>query len=184
VDLVYFMTGFRPLRAMAAGTRGVLDGLGIDTFDSVHALVEWANPAAPRERLLCQFALGWIDPETSSAMSEQRFTLVAERGRIDCDQKNRGVTWTRAEGGIEAVNPYFAKVLSSMDGNVFSGYGYKSIERFILDVEALRTGRASVHELASRRPTFRDARAATAVIEAVNGSLADGSRWREIHVDA
>jgi len=184
VDLVHFLTGFVPTRALGVGTRGVLSGADIDTYDSVHALVTWCNPHDQSEQLLAQYAIGWIDPNTSSAMSEQRFSLVGARGRVDCDQKNRGVSFTREGAGLEAVNPYFAKVLSTMDGNEFSGYGYRSIERFVLDLDDLRAGRVTPAELAPRRPTFQSARASTAVIEAVNASLAQGSSWQEIHAES
>lgn len=180
VDLVYFLTGFHPVRALGYGTSGVLRERGFEGYDSVHALVEWQNPAEPQQRLLAQFATSWIDPNVSTAMSDQKFSLVGALGRVDCDQKNRGVTLI-SNAGVEALNPYFARMLSTMDGNRFNGYGQQSIERFVRDVAALRAGTVTVAELATRRPTFRDARPCTAVIEAVSASLAAGSRWKEIH---
>jgi predicted dehydrogenase len=181
VDLVYFLTGFIPTRALGKGTRGVLSAAGMNTDDSVHALVEWRDPNDPSSTLLAQYAVSWIDPDTSSALSDQRFSLIGARGRVDCDQKNRGVNLTREGAGMEAVNPYFAKVLSTMDGPAFRGYGYRSIERFLLDVADVRAGTVQPDELHERRPTFLDARPATAVTEAINRSLAAGGDWQDVH---
>jgi predicted dehydrogenase len=182
VDLVYFLTGFLPQRALAVGTRGVLSKQGIDTYDSVHAIVEWQSPTDPDERVVAQYATSWIDPDSSSAMSDQRYNVVGEKGRIECDQKNRGLVVTREGMGAEAANPYFARVVSTMDGYEFSGYGYRSIERFVLDLDDLRGGRVTPEALEGRRPTFRDALPSTAVVEAVNASLRDGSTWKDARV--
>lgn len=169
-DLIYFLTGLVPLRACAVGTRGTLDARGVRTWDSVHATVEWDGG------FIAQLAIGWVDPPGTSALSDQRFLLVGSDGRLDLDQKDRGVTLATPHG-VETPNPHFSMIL---DG-VFQGYGYKSIERWLLDVRDVIAGRAPVAELARARPSLRQALVSTSVVDAVNRSLANNGEWTAIH---
>jgi predicted dehydrogenase len=176
VDLLHFITGYQPRRVTAVGHRGVLTGLGIDTYDSVHVILEW------EQGFVSQFAVGWIDPERSSAISDQRYLLVGSDGRIECDQKNRGLRVVGPEGpggpgGIVDVNPYFSEYLARPGEPLeFGGYGYESILRFLLDVES----RVDPSSLEGKRPTFRSALASTAVIQAVRESLDAASGWKNV----
>ena len=179
VDLLYFLTGYRPLDVLAVGSRGVLSAAGVDTFDAVHALTRWASPDGG-DPFVCHLATAWIDPGTSTAMSDQRYRIVGAAGRVDCDQKNRGVEVVTGEGGVEAINPYFSQLLATGDGPRFDGYGHRSIATFLTDVAAISRGEATPEALAGRRPTFAEGLVSTAVVDAVNRSLATarpGRRW-------
>jgi predicted dehydrogenase len=170
VDLLHFITGYQPRRVTAVGHRGVLAELGIDTYDSVHVILEW------EQGFVSQFAVGWIDPERSSAISDQRYLLVGSDGRIECDQKNRGLRVVGPEG-VEDINPYFSEYLARPGEPLeFTGYGYQSILRFLLDIES----RADPSSLEGKRPTFRSAMVSTAVLQAVRESLETGSAWKEV----
>lgn len=178
VDLVQFLTGARPLRAMALATRGVLSGQGMDTPDSVHATIEWQGGAGGETPFVSVMNLGWIDPRTSSALSDQRFTLVCSRGRLEVDQKKRGIELVRDCGGVQDLNPYFAEYLPGLDGKLtFQGYGYQSIRAFLDDLLAVKAGQLTAAELERSRPSFKEALVSTAVIEAVNLSLESSSNW-------
>jgi predicted dehydrogenase len=179
VDLIYFMTGYLPRRALAIGTRGILSDRGVDTYDSVHALLEYRQPDGAHG-FVATFDVNWIDPDESSAMSDQRFTIVAEHGRIDCDQKHRGLELVAQASGVRSINPYFSEYLAEDDGLRFAGYGARSITRFLEDVRSVRSAECSWDQLPGGRATFRDALPSTAAIEAVNASLATGGTWRDI----
>ena len=180
VDLVHYLTGFEPLRVMAHGTKGVLSQKGVDTFDSVHALVIWGNPADRDKQFTSQHITSWIDPNASSALSDQKYRLVGERGRFDCDHTNRGVNFV-SETGVQAINPYFSEYLDQGDGTTdFSGYGPTSILRFIDDVAQIVAGQLKPEELEGKRPTFADSLPATAVLDAANKSLGDNAAWKEV----
>jgi D-galacturonate reductase len=182
VDLIYFLTGFRPTRAMAVGTEGILKKHGLDTFDSVHATVLWQNPARPQHVLVSQFATNWIDPETTTALSDQKYKIVGTSGRIEMDQKNRGVDLVIQDQGSKAVNPYFSEFLLEPSGGFrFDGYGYRSIERFLVDILECQKNPARIATLTHCRPSFRQALVSTAVNEAVNESLKGRGEWRDIH---
>ncbi len=135
VDLFYFLTGLQPIAVMAVGTRGALWRRGIKTFDSVHTHILWAEPGAAAHTFTTQLVISWIDPTTTSALSDQRIKIIGEKGRIELDQKNRGIELVTEESAVQHPNPYFAEFLRGDAGALeFSGYGYKSIACFLRDV--------------------------------------------------
>jgi len=181
VDMVFFLTGYLPLKAMAYGTMGVLYEKGINTFDSIHASVIWKNPNDKDDTFISLFNTNWIDPGCTSAMSDQKFKIIGTYGRIECDQKNRGVEIVSDNLGIQQVNPYFSEFLPDIDGNLeFSGYAYETISQFFKDVLDLKKNKSLLTYFDQNRPTFSQALVSTSVIEAVNNSLADNN-WREIN---
>ena len=180
-DLVFFLTGFLPVQAMAVGTEGILKGEGIDTFDSIHATVIWRNPGGGSDRLSTQFSTNWIDPACTSAMSDQKYKVIGTLGRIECDQKNRGLELVQRDLGVRAVNPYFSEVLPDENGAPrFGGYGHRSISLFLKDVADIDGGRVTAESLERIRPTLRHSLPSTAVVDAVNRSLADRNDWKTI----
>jgi predicted dehydrogenase len=180
VDLIHFLTGYLPTRVMAVGTRGTLKEQGITEFDSVHATLLWTSPDRS-QTLLSVHATNWIDSNRSSAMSDQKYKIIGTKGRLELDQKNRGVELVTDEVGVQQINPYFSEFLPDPDrGMSFSGYGHRSIERFLLDVQDLRAGKVSTQALESARPSFHSSLPSVAVTEAVNASLANDSAWETI----
>ena len=182
VDLVYYLTGARPERAMAIGTSGVLETLDVPTYDSVHAVIQWRGGAGGNEPFITVMNIGWIDPRCTSALSDQKFSLVGSAGRLELDQKNRGIELIKDGLGIQHVNPYFSDYLPTNNGDMeFQGYGYKSIRGFLDDVQAHKAGLISLDELDATRPSFRQGLISTAVVEAVNKSIQQSSKWVNIH---
>jgi predicted dehydrogenase len=181
VDLIHFLTGFHPFQTMAVGTEGILMREGIGTFDSIHAMVLWRNPGERSDWFASQFSTNWIDPACSSAMSDQKYKVIGTLGRIESDQKNRGLELVHRDLGIQTVNPYFSEFLPDENGAVrFGGYGHRSIALFLRDVAELEEGRITVESLERTRPTIRQSLASTAVVDAVNRSLADRYSWKTI----
>lgn len=181
VDLLYFLTGLVPMRVSAVGTMGVLASRGVRTYDSVHAQLLWAKPGAREHSFVSMLTISWIDANTSSAMSDQKIKIICADGRIECDQKNRGIEVVNSRDGVQHVNPYFAEYLPNADGQLeFQGYGYESIACFVRDVADLAAGRTTNSALEATRPTLRQSAVSTAVIDAVNRSLAGNSQWENI----
>lgn len=181
-DLIRFITGYEPeaVTAMASGTS--LRQQGIATPDTVQALVRWRHPREGR-RFGALLNIGWVDPSSSPAMSHQRMRVIGTRGRIECDQTQRGIVVVREGSGTTHPNPYFSESWERLDGagRRFDGYGYRSIRTFLEDVRQIRGGEQTPEQLEGRRPTFRDALPSTAVIEAVTQCLAsDVPTWRLI----
>jgi predicted dehydrogenase len=182
VDLIWFLTRFIPIRVIAVGMDGTLRQQGIQTWDSVHATIIWQNPADQDDRFVSQFTTNWIDPFCSSAMSDQKYKVIGTRGRIECDQKNRGVELVHEDAGVQQINPYFSNYLPDAEGHLrFCGYGHESISQFVRDIVDLGAGRTTIATLEQSRPTLRQSLVSTSVIDSVNQSLAHGSAWKEIN---
>lgn len=180
-DMIYFITGYHPERVSAVGTRGKLTEQGMDTDDSIHAMIIWKNPKNNNEKLVSQFSTNWIDPNTSSALSDQKYNVIGTKGRIECDQKFRGIELVNEDRGIQTLNPYFSKYYSNARGKKsYAGYDCASISQFIYDVEDLTSGKITIEALDHMRPTFKESLVSTAVVEAVNRSLNNNSNWELI----
>jgi len=176
VDLIYFVTGARPLRAMATGQKNWLAGQGLNTYDAIQAMVEWQS--ANGKTFVSSILTNWIDPDRTSAMSDQKITVVGTKGRYESDQKNRGVQIVTDEGGVEDFNPYFSQLYPDGSGKyVFQGYGEKSIRMFLMDVLHVQVGSKQPSYFEGIRPTFKEGLVSTAVIEAVRTSLENGNVW-------
>jgi DNA-binding transcriptional LysR family regulator len=144
-------------------------------------MIEWDGPIGRNEPFLSHHNSNWIDPDTNSALSDQRFKIVGTKGRIECDQRNRGIELARQGAGVALINPYYADFLPDVDGNLeFQGYSLKSIARFMADVVMLKRGETSLSHLDKTRPSLRQALVSTAVIDAVNRALCAGPAWRAI----
>lgn len=180
VDLFYFMTGLKPVKAMAYGTEGALSAGGISTWDSVHATVIWKDLEGRESASV--FNIGWSDPDCTSAMSDQRYKLIGTSGRIENDHKHRGVEMVTEKTAVQHPNPYFSDFLLDADGNyALSGYGYQSIRQYLLDVATVMSGEVEANSFEGRRPTFKDSLVATSVLESVNHSLNNSSQWEPIN---
>ena len=125
VDLLQFVTSFRPLRVSAWGQKDYLKNLGIDTWDAMQVVIEWEREDGGL--FVSTHITNWIDPDETSAMSDQKINVVGTKGRFQADQKNRGLQIVEDGLGIKDVNPYFS---SSWKENInqnlmFNGYGIK-----------------------------------------------------------
>jgi predicted dehydrogenase len=181
VDLIWFLTKFRPTRVMAIGVDGRLKGTGLNCWDAVLASIVWTNPRDNSETFVSQFTTSWVDPMATSALSDQKYKVIGSHGRIECDQKNRGLELVDDVRGIQQINPYFSEFLENGEQAMdFSGYGYDSVRQFIKDVNDIRSNKVSPNDLGAFRPTFRDALVSMSVVDAVNKSLVNHSNWQKI----
>lgn len=176
VDIIYFATRAVPKRVMAIGQKNYLLSKGIDTYDSIQAFIEWEMPSGIRFN--SSFFTNWIDPENTSAMSDQRIKVIGTKGRYEADQKNRGIRIVTDANGIEEPNPDFCSMYGTAVGDIsFRGYGIESVLQFLDDVCGIESGTLNIAGLEGRRPTFKDSIVTTAIIEAVNKSLAENGKW-------
>jgi len=176
VDLIHFASGARPRRAMAVGRKDLLVRQGVDTWDSVLAIVEWETPQGGAFHAV--FHTSWIDPEGTTAQSNQILKVIGTRGRFESDQKHRGVEVATAER-CEAVNPYFSQLLPGERGARLEGYGPRSIEQFLRDAEAREAGAA----LETCAASFEEGVLSSAVCEAVGRSLVRNGRWTDVELE-
>ena len=176
VDIVYYATGAVPRRAMAIGQKSYLASHGIDTYDSIQAVIEWE--ASSGEVFVSTFFVNWIDPESTSAMSDQKIKAVGTKGRYEADQKRRGIFIVNDKDGIEEPNPDFCTMYGTGESNTtFQGYGIESIIQFLRDVVDIEAGKIRINDLEGKRPTFKASVIPTIVLEAVNRSLNENGEW-------
>ena len=180
VDLIHFVTGAKPVRALATAQKNWLVKKGINTYDAVQVVIEWRD-AKTNKAFTSMIATNWIDPNASSAMSDQKISVVGTKGRVDSDQKNRGVQIVTDERGIEDFNPYFSQIYTDATGQtIFRGYGERSFRQFFVDVSNILSGIQKPSDLKNLRPTFEQSLVWTAVIDAVNRSLRVKNKWIKI----
>jgi predicted dehydrogenase len=175
IDIVYFVTQATPVRATAVGQKNWLSSQGIDAYDSVQGNIEWQLPSGKKFN---QYILtNWIDPESTSALSEQNIRMIGTKGRYESDQKNRGNTMVTDKKGIEEINPYFIGAYQ-IDGRVtYRGYGIDSIETFLNDVVQVEEGTVRIDDLEGRRSTFKQSIVPTAILESIHLSLQKNGEW-------
>ena len=135
-DLVRWLIGSNGKRVYATGRKLKLKSLGVDTYDSVSAMVEFENGAA------VHFDVSWILPEDFEAIVNQGFRLVGTKGIMECDSQDRGTRVSFEKAGVLTYNPVF--INENMDertGSVrYSGYGIDSIADFVYNLEYLAKG--------------------------------------------
>jgi predicted dehydrogenase len=135
IDLVRWMLQSNGKRVYATGRKWKLKELGVDTYDSINALVEFKNGAT------ITFDTSWILPEKFEAIVNQGFRLVGTLGVAECDTQNRGTIVCTEQLGMESYNVGFLLEDEDLEGNpYFSGYGIESIADFVYNLEYLNKG--------------------------------------------
>lgn len=179
VDLLYYATQYRPLRVTAWGQHGYLKENGLDTWDAIQVVIEWETGQA--EKFVSTHITNWVDPDETSAVSDQKINVVGTLGRYQADQKHRGVQQVLDGKGTQDINPYFSTAYGGGDEPFrFSGYGIASVRQFISDVMAFRAGECDLAKLNAARPSFEAGLISTAVVEAAAQSLKQNSKPVEI----
>jgi len=174
VDLLQWALGYTPVKVSCWGQKAHLAGLGVDTWDAMQTVVEWRGPDGVA--FISTHITNWIDPNESSAMSDQKINVVGTKGRFQADQKHRGVQLVTDGQGVEDLNPYFTLGMfdEQAGGTVYSGYGIDSVIQYIDDVIAVRSGSVTPGDLEGCRPTFETCLKSTEVVDAARKSLEQG----------
>lgn len=179
IDVIRFVTAASPRRVMAIGQKSEIIQHGIDTYDSIQCMIEWEMPDGNSftETILTS----WIDPENSTAISDQKIKFVGTRGRYEADQKERGIRINTDDLGVQHINPDFCMPYGSNDGKIqWRGYGIDSITTFINDVSDLENESKTLSDFQFERPSFKESLISTMVTEAAHRSLENGSNWQII----
>ena len=179
IDIIHFVTGAVPTRVMATGQKNWLKNQGINVHDSIQCMIEWKMPDSTifNQTLLTN----WVDPETSSAVSDQKIKFVGTKGRFEADQKDRGINLIIDGESIVTPNPDFCQSYGNKTSQIrWEGYGIESIITFLKDVNAIVNNNKFPASFEGNRPTFKESINSTAVIEAVVHSLSDHGNWKPV----
>jgi len=168
-DLIRWVMNSDGRSVFARGQKRKLVALGVDTYDSVQAQVEFMNGA------VVTFDTSWILPEQFEAIVNQGLRLVGTEGMIEVDSQDRGARSCFARMGMQTHNLGFLRETTDRShASTWLGYGIESIADFGENVAFLLAG-GKLEQLAGRYPTGRDGLAVTKIACAVDQSLRSGA---------
>jgi predicted dehydrogenase len=134
-DLARWVLKSNGTSVFARGQKKKLVGLGVDTYDSVQAQVEFENGA------VVTFDTSWILPDKFEAIVNQGIRLVGTEGMMEVDSQDRGARSCFSDEGMRTHNLGFLREGTDKAGNtVWSGYGIESIADFAHNVAFLKNG--------------------------------------------
>ena len=85
LDLAYWLHGQRASSVYAAGTRGILEGRGVPTYDSIHAIVRYEDGSDG------SYESVWVLPDGMPAPVEFTFRYVGSEGAATMDTHEQNV---------------------------------------------------------------------------------------------
>ena len=176
VDAIRYITAAIPKRVSATGQKQFLIKHGIDTYDTIQCNLEWEinNKKRFNQIIVCS----WIESNQSSAMSKQDLHMIGTNGRLDCEQKDRGLKLLTDNTATEDINPDFTRMYSYNESNIFEGYGIDSVMNFINNI-AFNYSQTKDSRLCS----VKESLFSTAVIENCFKSLKQNSEWIKIDLN-
>ena len=178
VDLVYFITGLKPVEVSVQGIKGRFPN-GNEAFLWSHGRVTWENGA------LLSVVNGLGYPNAAAGSNDQGMVMYCEgkdqTGLIFHDDHNRGVAYSYLEGigpggsQYNYVSPDFYRLIP-WEGPGYKpiGYGYESvagITEAIHRVESAAAGLAPEAALAKRREVIRQVDAQGLIATPANSSI-------------
>ncbi|WP_394551170.1 Gfo/Idh/MocA family protein [Pantoea sp. SGAir0183] len=119
-DLIRWYMECEVTEVYARGSKGVLSGRGIDTWDTIQAFLTFENG--------CHWTVenAWILPSGFPKANDGRTQILTEHALLRADSQNRGVEFFTSSKGI-TPNPYF---IIDNNGRPY-GFGIEPINDFV-----------------------------------------------------
>lgn len=170
IDLIGWLMQSPAMIVYATGQKGKLAGIGIDTFDSIQAIVTYANKA------VITYHMSWILPAQFSSITNQGFRLIGTEGIIEVDSQDRGMdSCFTSEPVMKTHNSGFIYTVARPDGSQqYAGYGIKSIQHFAENVRFLTNG-GQLADLKGHYPSGEEGYEVVRIVEAIHASIANGT---------
>lgn len=168
-DLIRWIIKSNPERVYATGVIDKLQTLGLGTYDSIQAKIDFENGAH------FSFDCSWILPKSFESIVNQGLRIVGTKGIWEVDAQNRGIE-TCLEGslGMRTLNPYFIREEKDTDGKTsYAGYGIESMIQFARHVAYLKQG-GRLDRLSGMYASGDDGRIAALMALAVHESIRTG----------
>ena len=83
IDMSLWLTGKKVARVHGHGVKKILKGMGVDTFDSISALVEFTDGTCGT------YNTCWVYPESIPLVYDLRFDFVGSKGAIAIDLRDQ-----------------------------------------------------------------------------------------------
>lgn len=179
IDLVYFLTGATPKKVMAIGQKNYLHKkTAKNVYDSIQSIIVWSKK---NKYLFTQtLCVNWIEPNSSSAVSSQKYVITGTKGSLFCEQKERGLQLVNDMSGINDINPDFNVSFKKDNHLHFAGYGIESVMNFLINTDLYCNKLTSLKKIENILPTFSQSSISTKIIDSANQSLKNNSNWVEI----
>ena len=168
-DLIYWLLESKPVKVYATARKEKLVSLGIDTYDSVQAKIEFENGAC--------FTVdsSWILPNAFPSPVNQGIRVVGTDGLWEVDSQDRGVFYLNgADPGITVPNFYGnLEKENPLLGSTMHGYVNESMLYFTQLVKLIKEG-TDLNELKGLYPSGEDGIVSTQICEAAHLSAQSG----------
>ena len=176
IHLTGFITEATPVSVRATAQFGVArEEFGIDTPDLIETQIEWKS--RDNSRFISYHVAGWADPSETASMTYQEIHLIGTKAHVESDQRYRGYQTALVGKGQQIVNPYFFNLHRGINGDLDleSKYGFRSVKTFVKAALEVNNG-VKIAKFENRLPTIRESRNVTAILEAADLSLKEGSK--------
>ena len=168
VDLLRWSLKDEAIKVSAHGFRGKLDSLGIPTFDSIHAELEFAGGA------VFTVDISWILPDDFEALVNQGMRIVGSEGILELDTQDRGFKGSLKGERFQTFNLSAAHTVETRAGTLHhTGYFVEPVKDFLGLVGRLVDG-AALEDVAKDYPSGEDGLEATRISLAVHQSVETG----------
>jgi predicted dehydrogenase len=150
-DLLIWLTGRTPIVVYAAGSHGVLRGLGVDTWDVVHATLSFDDGTVGT------LSSAWVLPDAGEGIVDFYFHVVAAAGSVTADLGHQGLS-------VVSDKTYSPWPLGNRVGRSVAGPAGWMVNDFV----------SGLIDGADLGPGVRDGLLVTAVLAAIERSLESG----------
>jgi predicted dehydrogenase len=153
VDLARWLSGQEPVRVYAQGQKAVLLSKGLDTYDTLQAIVTFAGG------LSAVFEASWILPETMPMIVDVKYEIIGSDGALYIDWQDQGLHQATRSG-------YQHPIVANLDVHGRpTGMPTWMLDSFI----------ASVANGTEPLATLEDGLAAVRVVDAIHRSARSGA---------
>ncbi|MFH1743651.1 MAG: Gfo/Idh/MocA family oxidoreductase [bacterium] len=168
-DLVrWIMDNPQPVRVFATGSKKKLASMGIDTYDSIQAQVQFSNGAT------IAFHNCWILPDNYEAVVHQGVKLVGTEGIFECDSQYRGGRGCLKNDKMRTWNLGIKyRERDKRNQTHWRGYFQSSIADFAENLLFLKKG-GTLRELEGLYPSGKEGLAVTQMACATHESILSG----------
>lgn len=130
VDLALWLSGRTPTSVVARGRRGELASRGIDTWDTVHALIGFDDGT------VANLQSSWVLPDSMPGIVDFRFEVIGSRGAVAVDLNDQGLSTATDSWSSPWVLP------ADIDGQEqgMAAWMVRSFGRHLVDGEPLGPG--------------------------------------------
>jgi predicted dehydrogenase len=165
-DVLYWLLESRPKRIYATGIKDKLLGMGIDTYDSIQAKIEFEN------NVTFTVDSSWILPKSFPSVVNQGLRIVGSDGIWEVDSQDRGIFYA-IEDDPRANIPNYYGMLETEDplyGLVPQGYIAESMLYFLQMINKLKAG-VPLDDLNNCYPSGKEAIVSTQICEIIHQSV-------------